>query len=323
MVKTRTLLLAVAFCAGGIAGAQEATPPEASVPAGSPPQAVVEAPALPAPGDSDAGVAAGAAEAPAATAAPLATAPEAHTDLVSIVTAAHPVVQAVMAVLALAAFVALTVFVQKTAEFAVAGARLRKTGAVLATATDLAETVRALDGQKGPAAEMARAAADELRLTEHDPALLPGTRERTHATLLRIEAGASIGLRAGTGVLASIGSIAPFVGLFGTVFGIMNSFLAIAETKTTNLAVVAPGIAEALLATAIGLAAAIPAVLIYNYLSRRLAAFRHRLADLATVIEALQSRALDRIAARGANVAVLPPARTGIAPARPAAAAGG
>ncbi|MCX7671782.1 MAG: MotA/TolQ/ExbB proton channel family protein, partial [Anaerolineae bacterium] len=130
-----------------------------------------------------------------------------------------------------------------------------------------------------------------------DPDLLPGARLRTHATLERIEAGAALHLRRGTGILASIGSLGPFIGLFGTVFGIMNSFLAIAATKTTNLAVVAPGIAEALLATAIGLAAAIPAVLIDNLLGRRIAAFRHRLSDLAIGIETLQSRELDRLAA--------------------------
>jgi len=101
----------------------------------------------------------------------------------------------------------------------------------------------------------------------------------------------------GTGLLASIGALGPFIGLFGTVFGIMNSFLAIAATKTTNLAVVAPGIAEALLATAIGLAAAIPAVLIYNLLGRRIAAFRLRLGDLATTVETQQSRELDRLTA--------------------------
>ena len=72
----------------------------------------------------------------------------------------------------------------------------------------------------------------------------------------------------GTGVLATIGATAPFVGLFGTVWGIMNAFIGISEAQTTNLAVVAPGIAEALLATAIGLVAAIPAVVIYNHLAR-------------------------------------------------------
>ena len=78
----------------------------------------------------------------------------------------------------------------------------------------------------------------------------------------------------GTGVLATIGATAPFVGLFGTVWGIMNTFIGISRSQTTNLAVVAPGIAEALLATACGLAAAIPAVVIYNHFSRRIAGYR-------------------------------------------------
>ena len=75
-------------------------------------------------------------------------------------------------------------------------------------------------------------------------------------------------MRHGMGVLATIGATSPFVGLFGTVWGIMNSFIGISKSQTTNLAVVAPGIAEALLATAIGLVAAIPAVIIYNHFSR-------------------------------------------------------
>lgn len=75
-------------------------------------------------------------------------------------------------------------------------------------------------------------------------------------------------MKKGTSILASVGSTAPFVGLFGTVWGIMNAFVGIAKSQTTNLAVVAPGIAEALLATALGLMAAIPAVVLYNILTR-------------------------------------------------------
>ena len=97
----------------------------------------------------------------------------------------------------------------------------------------------------------------------------------------------------GTGVLATIGSTAPFVGLFGTVWGIMNSFIGISESQTTNLAVVAPGIAEALLATALGLVAAIPAVVIYNYFAREITGYRMRLNEAAAGIERLVSRDLD------------------------------
>ena len=99
----------------------------------------------------------------------------------------------------------------------------------------------------------------------------------------------------GTGVLATIGSTAPFVGLFGTVWGIMNSFIGISEAQTTNLAVVAPGIAEALLATAIGLVAAIPAVVIYNFFARAITGYRLRLNETAASVERLVSRDLDHL----------------------------
>jgi biopolymer transport protein ExbB len=100
------------------------------------------------------------------------------------------------------------------------------------------------------------------------------------------------------GLLATIGSTAPFVGLFGTVWGVMNSFIGISKAQTTNLAVVAPGIAEALLATAIGLVAAIPAVVIYNHFSRQTKAYNDRVADAAESIARLLSRDLDRGADR-------------------------
>src|SRR5690606_9407579 len=105
------------------------------------------------------------------------------------------------------------------------------------------------------------------------------------------------------GVLASVGSVGPFVGLFGTVWGIMNAFVGIAETQTTNLAVVAPGIAEALLATAFGLVAAIPAVVIYNAFARSVTGYRQLLSDVSAGIERLVSRDLDRriVGARAAE----------------------
>ncbi len=102
----------------------------------------------------------------------------------------------------------------------------------------------------------------------------------------------------GTGVLATIGATAPFVGLFGTVWGIMNSFIGISKSQTTNLAVVAPGIAEALLATAFGLVAAIPAVVIYNVFARQIAGYRALLGDASAEVLRLVGRDLDRAAAR-------------------------
>lgn len=93
--------------------------------------------------------------------------------------------------------------------------------------------------------------------------------------------------------LASVGSVAPFVGLFGTVWGIMNSFQSIAATKNTSLAVVAPGIAEALFATALGLIAAIPAVMAYNKISMELGRFAGRLENFSAEFASILSRQLD------------------------------
>lgn len=214
-----------------------------------------------------------------------------ETDLVSLVLKAHPVVQAVMGLLALSVAAVLTVFIFKLVEFTLAFARLTRANAGLVAGAGLV----ALPGTC-PLALATRAAGDEV-------ASLPGTltadlrasaRERLELALDRIEAGAVLRLRSGTGLLASIGAVGPFVGLFGTVFGIMNSFLAIAATKTTNLAVVAPGIAEALLATGIGLVAAIPAVLLYNAILRRIAAWRHGFADGRAEVLTRFSRALDQ-----------------------------
>lgn len=223
--------------------------------------------------------------------------PHASTDLISIVLSAHWVVQAVMLVLALAAFVALTIMVQKIAELTVAFRSLRRSAQKLSEASDLTTALRAMAAQRDPATQMVRVAHEELQALVDfpaDPAYGHAAQQRTRLAIDRIEAAALARLRTGSGLLASIGATAPFVGLFGTVFGIMNAFLAIAETKTTSLAVVAPGIAEALFATAIGLLAAIPAVLIYNALIRRIAAFRRGLADAAAQIERLLSRDLDR-----------------------------
>ncbi len=120
-----------------------------------------------------------------------------------------------------------------------------------------------------------------------------GIKERAGSEIARIEAGAARRMGLGAGVLANVGSVAPFVGLFGTVWGIMNSFISISESNTTNLAIVAPGIAEALLATAIGLVAAIPAVIFYNILARGLGGYKVMLADAGALVERTLSRDLD------------------------------
>ncbi|MBE0457294.1 tonB-system energizer ExbB [Pseudoalteromonas prydzensis] len=133
----------------------------------------------------------------------------------------------------------------------------------------------------------------ELALSKHLEDSENNVKERIAAQLERVANNLTDDASHGTGVLASIGSVAPFVGLFGTVWGIMNSFIGIAKSQTTNLAVVAPGIAEALLATALGLVAAIPAVLIYNYFSRSVAQYRAQLSDAMTAIMVQISRHLD------------------------------
>jgi biopolymer transport protein ExbB len=120
-----------------------------------------------------------------------------------------------------------------------------------------------------------------------------GLKERVMSRLERVESGAARAVNRGTGLLATIGATAPFVGLFGTVWGIMNSFIGISKMQTTNLAVVAPGIAEALLTTAFGLATAIPAVVIYNYFARMVASYKVSVADGSAEVLRLVSRDLD------------------------------
>jgi biopolymer transport protein ExbB len=105
-----------------------------------------------------------------------------------------------------------------------------------------------------------------------------------------VEAAMTRQVSRGVGILATIGATAPFVGLFGTVWGIMNSFIGISESHTTSLAVVAPGIAEALLATALGLVAAIPAVVIYNHLARVIGGYRTLLGDASAQLLLMVSR---------------------------------
>jgi len=121
-----------------------------------------------------------------------------------------------------------------------------------------------------------------------------GVKERATASLSRVEAALGRRVNRGIGILATIGATAPFVGLFGTVWGIMNAFIGISQAHTTNLAVVAPGIAEALLATALGLFAAIPAVVIYNVFARSIAGYRALLADASTEVLNLLGRDLER-----------------------------
>ena len=128
--------------------------------------------------------------------------------------------------------------------------------------------------------------------------------DRLSIRLAAAEGEAIQSMRTGLSVLASIGATAPFIGLFGTVWGIMNSFIGISEALTTNLAVVAPGIAEALLATACGLVAAIPAVLLYNGFSRKMAVYRRCLHTMNARVACLVSREVERSQVSHLKVAV-------------------
>ncbi len=219
------------------------------------------------------------------------------------------VVKVVMAGLALASLATWTVWLAKGLELL--GARRRAVRALrkLEGAPSLAQAALAMaDGptRRGAVADLASAAERE---TERSADLAAeGVKERVSIALSRIEARAGRAMARGTGLLATIGATAPFVGLFGTVWGIMNSFIGISQSKTTNLAVVAPGIAEALLATATGLVAAIPAVIIYNVFARSIAGYRALLSDASGEILQHLSRDLERRTPASAPVALGLPA---------------
>ncbi|MCI5074044.1 tonB-system energizer ExbB [Oricola sp.] len=209
--------------------------------------------------------------------------------------AADNVVKGVMIGLAVASVVTWTVWLAKSLELMGANMRARGVLRIVTRANDLAEAGHALGGRRSPAALLVQAAQYEFQRSQGalDHAGGQGLLQRVTSSLSRIEAQAGRRMTRGTGVLATIGSTAPFVGLFGTVWGIMNAFIGISEAQTTNLAVVAPGIAEALLATALGLVAAIPAVVFYNVFARATAGYRQLLADASAAVERLVSRDLD------------------------------
>jgi biopolymer transport protein ExbB len=150
-----------------------------------------------------------------------------------------------------------------------------------------------------PLADMAAAAAQEIELSRQAGLQIAGehrdtTLMRAQAAVGAVQAALARRLSGGMQFLASLGSNAPFIGLFGTVYGIMNSFIGIANTNTTNLAVVAPGIAEALLATGLGLFAAIPSVIFYNYFQTRISAYGARTEGFVAELMNAISRQLDR-----------------------------
>jgi biopolymer transport protein ExbB len=205
---------------------------------------------------------------------------------------ADMVVKAVMIGLAFASLITWTAWIAKGLELHTARSALRRDLKALAECATLAQAQERLRGGTSVAAQALQLAVGEIRQSAGLPA--EGLKERVAWLLARNEAAASRKIARGTGILATIGATAPFVGLFGTVWGIMDSFIGISRAHTTNLAVVAPGIAEALLATALGLVAAVPAVVIYNMLARTTAHHRALLADVSTQVMKLASRDLDR-----------------------------
>ncbi|WP_460132833.1 tonB-system energizer ExbB [Pseudomonas sp. S1_E04] len=207
---------------------------------------------------------------------------------------ADVVVKAVMIGLAIASIITWTIWIAKGFELLGAKRRLRAEIVHLKKATTLKEASESAT-QKGTLANtLVHDALEEMRLSANTREK-EGIKERVAFRLERLVAACGRNMSSGTGVLATIGSTAPFVGLFGTVWGIMNSFIGIAKTQTTNLAVVAPGIAEALLATALGLVAAIPAVVIYNVFARSIAGYKAQVSDASAEVLLLVSRDLDHL----------------------------
>jgi biopolymer transport protein ExbB len=206
---------------------------------------------------------------------------------------ADVVVKAVMIGLAFASLVTWTIFIAKMVELAVVQRKVRSALAKIADARSLAEAQFALGAKGSVLASFLAAAMREARLSAGISSDA-GIKERAASSFAEIVRAEARRVRLGMGLLATIGATSPFVGLFGTVWGIMNSFIGISKSQTTNLAVVAPGIAEALLATAIGLVAAIPAVIIYNHFSRVTKGYLELVSRASGAAGRLLSRDLDR-----------------------------
>lgn len=164
---------------------------------------------------------------------------------------------------------------------------------------DMGRIATSEEFEGNPMADMAAAAAQEIELSRQAGLKVGGehretTIHRAQAAVGAVQASLARRLSSGMQFLASVGSNGPFIGLFGTVYGIMDSFIGIANTNTTNLAVVAPGIAEALLATGLGLFAAIPSVIFYNYFQTRISAYGARTEGFVAELMNAISRQLDK-----------------------------
>lgn len=292
-IKKTNLLLAMAGAAVLMAGtpvlAQDAAAPAATAPAAA------SAPAADAAAPAAAATTTAEAEAPAA---------ESHGKLTpaAMFMEADIVVKVVMIGLLLASVFSWVILLIKLFEF---GSLNRATDRFLEsfrqarTIADMRRVATSEEFEGNPLADMAAAATDEVELSRQAGLSVTGDHRdsalgRAQAAVNAVQAGLAKRLSGGQQFLASVGSTGPFIGLFGTVYGIMNSFIGIANTNTTNLAVVAPGIAEALLATGIGLFAAIPAVIFYNYFNTRIAAYGTRSDGFNAELMNAVSRNLDK-----------------------------
>ena len=287
-----TFTVAMLSLASPLLAQQKAAPAPSQAPATSQPtlvpgQAVVQpAPAAP---DVSAAAAEGASRSLKATSAtPRELSPW------SMFLSADILVKAVMIGLAFASLVTWTIFIAKMIELSLVGRSLRTALGKIGDARSLAEAQLALGAKDGVLSALLAAAMREARLSAGISSD-GGVKERAASSFAEIVRAEARRIRLGMGVLATIGATSPFVGLFGTVWGIMNSFIGISKSQTTNLAVVAPGIAEALLATAFGLAAAIPAVIIYNHFSRVTKGYLELVGRASGAAARLLSRDLDRI----------------------------
>jgi biopolymer transport protein ExbB len=213
---------------------------------------------------------------------------------------ADVLVKAVMIGLAFASLVTWTIFIAKMIEMTVVRRKLRNALDKIGDARSLAEAQFALGAKGNILSSLLAAAMREARLSAGISSDA-GIKERAASSFAEIVRAEARRIRLGMGLLATIGATSPFVGLFGTVWGIMNSFIGISKAQTTNLAVVAPGIAEALLATAIGLVAAIPAVIIYNHFSRVTKGYLELVSRASGAAGRLLSRDLDRTHVSGAH----------------------
>jgi biopolymer transport protein ExbB len=206
---------------------------------------------------------------------------------------ADVIVKAVMIGLAFASLMTWTIFIAKMVELSVVQRKLRWALAKIGDARSLAEAQFALGAKEGVLPSLLAASMREARQSAGISSDA-GIKERAASSCAEIVRAEGRRIRLGMGLLATIGATSPFVGLFGTVWGIMNSFIGISKSQTTNLAVVAPGIAEALLATAFGLVAAIPAVIIYNHFARVTKGYLEQVGRASGASARLLSRDLDR-----------------------------